>query len=79
LRFGQKQTMTKNSKPDDPLAPPEPARSLGIIALGVTEYLFLLGVVLLAAGLWLVFGFPAALIGVGAVLIGAAFYNAQVG
>lgn len=64
-------------KPDDPLETSNTARSLGI-ALGVTEYLFLAGIVLLATGTVLVFGFGYGLIVTGSVLIVAAFYGAWI-
>lgn len=53
-------------------------RSLGI-ALGVTEYLFIVGIFLLATGCVLVFGFGVALMVIGSVILATAFYNAQVG
>jgi len=55
-----------------------PSRSLGI-ALGVTEFLFLVGLVLLTTGVSLAFSIAHALWVCGAVLIVAAFYNAGQG
>ena len=69
--------MPKQSKPDDPLEPSNTARSLSI-ALGVTEYLFLAGIVLLATGTALVFGFGWRLIVTGALLVFAAFFGAWI-
>ena len=45
------------------------SRSLGGFALGATEFIFLLGLVLLAAGLWLVWDVVGVLLGVGGVLV----------
>lgn len=53
-------------------------RSLGI-ALGVTEFLFLVGLVLLATGVSLEFSIPYGLMAGGVVMIVAAFYNAAQG
>lgn len=68
-----------NSKPEETLDKPSGSRSLGGFALGATEYFFLLGLILLAAGVWLVFGVGWCLVVVGVLLIAVAFYNAQVG
>lgn len=76
-RFAFKVIMP-NRKPDDPLEPSMRSRSLGI-ALGVTEFLFIAGLVLLAPGVTLVFGYGWTLIICGGILVCTAFYNAQVG
>ena len=46
------------------------------IGIGVTESIYLLGLLLLAIGIALKFDLPTALIGVGALLVGTAFHNA---
>lgn len=66
------------SKPEDSLETPQPLRSLGI-ALGVSEFLFLAGILLLAIGVFVTFGAGWSLTVTGGVLIVTAFYNAQVG
>lgn len=63
-------------QPDESLETPMRSRSLGI-ALGVTEYLFIAGLILLAVGLLLTYGFGVSLLGCGGVLIFTAFYNAK--
>lgn len=64
--------------PEESLIHPNRSRSLGI-ALGATEVIYLLGLVLLATGSALVFGFEIALMVAGGVMILTAFYNAWVG
>lgn len=59
-------------KPEEPHENQEKSRSLGI-ALGVTEFIYLLGVLLLATGAWLVFGFGWALLITGAVFVVSAW------
>jgi hypothetical protein len=68
----------QNIQPDGPLENQNNSRSLGI-ALGVTEYIFILGLLLLASGIYLSFGLGPALISTGCVLIFAGFYNAYTG
>jgi cytochrome c biogenesis protein CcdA len=65
-------------RPEESLEHPKHSRSLGI-ALGVTEYLFILGLLTLATGISLVFGGEWAAIVIGAVMIVTAFYNAMIG
>lgn len=65
-------------KPDDSLETSNKTRSLGI-AFGVTELLFIAGILLLATGVTLVFGYEWALITSGGVFLGTAFYNDRVG
>lgn len=57
-----------NQKPEDSLDTPMRSRSLGV-ALGVTELLFIAGILLLAIGCWLLFGGPWTVFVVGAVLV----------
>lgn len=52
------------------------SHSLGI-AFGVTEIIYILGLILLAAGISLRYGFEWALIAVGALLLFTAFKNAK--
>jgi len=68
-----------SNKPGDSLDKPfNTSRSLGI-ALGVSELLFIAGILLLAFGVFLTFGVGWSLAVTGGVLIITAFYNAQVG
>jgi hypothetical protein len=64
-------------QPVESLDTPMRSRSLNIV-LGVTEYLFIAGFVLLAVGLFLKFGFACSLIGCGFVLIVTAVVDAVV-
>ena len=64
--------------PEQPDKNTNASQSLGI-ALGVTEYLFLAGLVLLAFGVSLAYSAAHGGIVCGVVLIGAAFYNAGQG
>lgn len=67
------------TKPGDSLDKPfMRMRSLGI-ALGVSEILFIAGILLLAVGVFLTFGVGWSLTVTGGVLISTAFYNAQAG
>lgn len=70
--------MPKQSKPDDPLEASNTTRPLGIV-LGVKEYLFIAGIILLATGTTLVFGFGYGLIVSGALLVITVFYNDRFG
>jgi hypothetical protein len=53
------------------------SHALRNISLGVTESIYLLGLVFLAAGISLTFGISSALIVIGALLILTAFSNAR--
>lgn len=66
------------TKPEESLENPNSSRSLGV-ALGVTECFFILGLLLLAYGIFLTFGVAWSLTSTGAILIFSAFYNAYVG
>jgi polyferredoxin len=61
--------------PEESPASKKNSRSL-TIRLGATEWLFILGLLLLASGISLSYSIPTAMIFCGAVCILAAFYNA---
>lgn len=65
--FAFKVIMPKQ-KPEETLENPNSARPLGIV-LGATEFIFLLGLILLATGCGLVFGVEMAVLVVGSVLV----------
>lgn len=58
-----------NAKPERDLNKPNHSQSLSRAALGVTELFFLLGLILLASGVWVLFGWPYVLIALGVSLI----------
>jgi hypothetical protein len=60
--------MMPKLKPGESLDEPKRARSFGI-SIGATEFIFLAGLAMLAAGVWLAFGFFAALMAGGGVLV----------
>lgn len=64
-------------QPDKSLELPMRSRSLSI-ALGVTEYLFITGLILLAVGLFYQFGFGVASAVCGGVLVVTAWIDAVV-
>ena len=64
-------------QPEKSLETPMRSRSLGI-ALGVTEYLFITGLILLAVGLFLKFGFDVACAVCGGALVITAWIDAVV-
>lgn len=64
-------------KPGESLETPMRSRSLGI-ALGVTEYLFISGLILLAVGLFYWFGLAVACAVCGGVLVVTAWIDAVV-
>lgn len=63
-----------SNQPDESLENPMRSRSLGI-ALGVTELIFIAGLLLLATGLFLVLDWPGVLMAVGFGLIVMAAVN----
>ncbi len=63
-----------SNQPDESLENPMRSRSLGI-ALGVTELIFIAGLLLLATGSFLVFGWSGVLMAVGFGLIVMAAVN----
>lgn len=61
--------------PETTLKPKKNSRSFAL-GIGVTEVIYLLGLVFLAAGMYLAFSIAWALIAVGAILLFTAFKNA---
>jgi Flp pilus assembly protein TadB len=64
--------MTNNKQPEQPTNHTKSSRSFGI-SIGVTEFVFLLGIVLLAAGVFSAFGFVWTVIVIGATLVVSAW------
>ena len=58
----------QRQKPDDSLDTSNMSRSLGI-ALGVQDFMFIAGILLLAVGLFFCFGWGEAALGVGLALL----------